>query len=331
MSVGRSEDVSTSESLRAALIQRARVYDHIRRFFAERGVLEVETPILSAAGNTDTQIESLHCEVRAAGQGDHRRRWLRTSPEFFHKRLLAAGAGAIFELGKVFRDGEYGARHNPEFTLLEWYRPGWDHHRLMGEVAELVQELLRAGGHPVWPQQQLSYAELFQRHAGLDPFAVSLADLHERLHAAGVLQPERLARDEALDYLRGAVIEPLLPAGQLSFVYDFPASQAALARIRPGSPAVAERFELYLGRVEVANGYHELSDAMEQRRRFDADLRQRAAQARALPPVDERLLAALQQGLPDCAGVALGVDRLLMALAGQSDLRQLLPFPFARA
>jgi lysyl-tRNA synthetase class 2 len=324
-----SDDALLGSDLRASLALRARVCQRIRAFFASREVLEVETPILSLAGNTDPQIESLHCQVAAAGSGG--RRWLRTSPEYFHKRLLAAGAGAIYELGKVFRDGEYGARHNPEFSLLEWYRPGWDHLRLMPEVAELVQWLLQGEGQPAWPEERLSFAELFERYARIDPHAASLAVLHEALRAAGMVDPTGVDRDEALDYLRGAVIEPRLPAGRLLFVYDFPASQAALARIRAGSPPLAERFELYLGRVELANGYHELTDASEQGRRFEADLLRRRERSQIAPPLDRNFLAALEQGLPDCAGVALGVDRLLMALAGADDLRQLLPFPFARA
>lgn len=330
MSAGTAQARSTG-TVRATLALRARVYGHIRRFFAERDVLEVETPILSRAGNTDPQIESLHCTVSAAGYGAASQRWLRTSPEYFHKRLLADGAGALFELGKVFRDGEYGARHNPEFTLLEWYRPGWDHWRLMDEVAELVQGLLESAGQCRWPEERLSFAEMFRRHAQIDPWSASMASLHEALRAAGVVDPATSDRDEALDFLRGAVIEPALPADRLLFVYDFPASQAALARIRPGTPPLAERFELYLGRVELANGYHELTDPAEQRSRFEADLCRRRERGQATPPMDRELLAALERGLPACAGVALGVDRLLLALAGENDLRQLLPFPFGQA
>lgn len=313
----------------AAMQLRAGAYAWIRAFFAARQVLEVETPVLSRGGNTDPQIESLSCLV--GGSGPECRRFLRTSPEFFHKRLLSLGAPALFELAKVFRDGEFGARHNPEFTLLEWYRPGWDHWRLMDEVAELVQGLLGWAGKGRWPEQRMSFAELYQRYAGVDPFAVSDAELCERLRAEAVLDPAALSRDEALDYLRGAVIEPGLPTAQLSFVTDFPASQAALARVRPGNPPLAERFELYLGRIELANGYHELTDATEQRRRFAEDLQRRQAQGQPVVAIDEALLCAMESGLPDCAGVALGMDRLLMALSGSTDLRQMLPFPFDRA
>lgn len=318
--------VQTAAPWLAALRLRAGTYARVREFFAARGVLEVETPVLSRGGTTDPQIESLTCQV--GGSGPERRRFLRTSPEFFHKRLLARGAPALFELAKVFRDAEFGARHNPEFTLLEWYRPGWDHWRLMDEVAELVQGLLDWAGQGRWPELRMSYAELYWCYAGVDPFAVSDAELRERLRVEGVIDPAALSRDEALDYLRGAVIEPGLPAAQLSFVTDFPASQAALARVRQGSPPLAERFELYLGRVELANGYHELTDATEQRRRFGEDLQRRHRQGQPAVAVDEALLEAMENGLPDCAGVALGMDRLLMALSGSTDLRQMLPFPF---
>ena len=201
----------------------------------------------------------------------------------------------------------------------------------MNEVAELVQSLLEAEGQGRWPEERLSFAELFERYAGIEPFETSLTSLQDRLAAAGVIDPTALDRDEALDYLRGAVIEPALSPRTLLFVHDFPASQAALARIRPGIVPLAERFELYLGRVELANGYHELTDASEQRERFQTDLRRRRKRGQRTPPLDQHLLGALEHGLPACAGVALGVDRLLMALAGQNDLRQLLPFPFERA
>ena len=312
-----------------ALRRRAGAYQQVRAFFEQRGVLEVETPVLSHGGTTDPQIESLSCLVGAGGSAE--RRYLRTSPEFFHKRLLAAGVTDLFELAKVFRDGEFGARHNPEFTLLEWYRSGWDHYRLMDEVSELVQRLLDWAGQGHWPVRTLSFAELFVEYAGVDPLHDTRAALDARLAAAGVMGMDSWSRDEALDYLRGAVIEPALPTRQLTFVVDFPASQAALARILPGDPPLAARFELYLGQVELANGYHELTDAAEQRRRFEADLAVRGQRSQPLPRLDEALLTAMEQGLPDCAGVALGMDRLLLALGGATDLRQLLPFPHDQA
>ncbi len=313
-----------------ALRARADLYAEIRRFFAEREVLEVETPILSVAGNTDPQIDALRARFVGPHSAGGSVRYMRTSPEYFHKRLLAAGSGAIYELGKVFRDGEFGARHNPEFTLLEWYRPGWDHHRLIVEVAELVQSLLSSAGQDQWPVQRLSFAELFQRYAGVDPHRVSLADLRAQLGGLEVNAGD-FDFDQCLDYLRAAVIEPQLPQQTLTFVLDFPANQAALARIRPGDPPLAERFELYLGQVELANGYHELCDAAEQRQRLLADQARRADQQRHCPPLDEAFLGALEQGLPACAGVALGVDRLLMALTGSSEIGSVISFPFDQA
>lgn len=314
----------------ASLHARAQLYAQIRAFFADRGVLEIETPVLSVAGNTDPQIDSLRCEFNGPLHAGGRTRYLRTSPEYFHKRLLAAGSGPIYELGKVFRDGEFGARHNPEFSMLEWYRPGWDHHRLMDEVAELVNVLLQTAGQGSWPVRRLTFAELFQRYAGVDPFAVDMGQLHALLAGLGV-NAESLDRDQCLDYLRAAVIEPELPEATLTFVSEFPASQSALARIRPGDPPVAERFELYLGRVELANGYFELTDAAEQRQRLLCDQARRQSEQRHVPPIDDALLAALEAGMPDCAGVALGVDRLLMALGQHSDIASVLSFPFDQA
>ena len=315
---------------RSSLQLRARLYSQNRGFFAARGVLEVETPILSAAGNTDPQIESLKCEFSGPHHAGSGTRYLRTSPEFFHKRLLAQGAGAIYELGKVFRDGEFGSRHNPEFSMLEWYRPGWDHHQLIDEVAELVQQVLADAGQSSWPEQRLSFAELFERHAGIDPHRIELESLRQQLLGLEV-NAGSWDRDQCLDYLRAAVIEPQLPDQALTFVIDFPASQAALARIGPGEPALAERFELYLGRVELANGYHELTDPVEQRRRLLADQARRASEGRPGPPLDEAFLDALTQGLPACAGVALGVDRLLMALASTQSIADVIAFPFDQA
>ncbi len=313
-----------------SLQARAKLYAQIRAFFAERGVLEVETPILSVAGNTDPQVDSLRCQFNGPAHAGGRTRYLRTSPEYFHKRLLAAASGPIYELGKVFRDGEFGTRHNPEFSMLEWYRPGWDHHRLMDEVGDLVAGLLAAAGQGAWPQQRLTFAELFQRYAGTDPFAASLSELRAQLAGLGV-SADDFDADQCLDYLRAAVIEPELPEKTLSFVSDFPASQAALAKIRPAEPPVAERFELYLGRVELANGYHELTDAAEQRQRLLADQSRRRGEQRHVPPMDEALLSALRSGIPDCAGVALGVDRLLMALGQHGDIASVVSFPFDQA
>lgn len=309
-----------SETLRA----RQRLNHCIRTFFAERAVLEVETPILSVAGTTDPSIESFVTHYQfAAGPGP---RWLRTSPEFFHKRLLAAGSGAIYELGKVFRNGELGPRHNPEFTLLEWYRPDFDESALRAEIIDLLHSCAAAFGRELPAVESLSFAQLFQRHAGIDPFLASVKQLRARCADLGAVG--ELDRDACLDLLRSLVIEPALdPAGAV-FVTDFPPSQAALARLKSGNPQTAARFELYLGRLELANGYHELADAREQRRRFANDVEVRGQRRQPAVAIDEHFLAALSAGLPDCSGVALGVDRLLCWLLGVATLDGALPFPF---
>jgi lysyl-tRNA synthetase class 2 len=313
-----------------ALRLRAWLNRLIREFFHARGVLEVETPILSQAGNTDPNIESLRTCFDGPASAGPRERWLRTSPEYPLKRLLAAGLGDCYELGRVFRNGEAGRRHNPEFTLLEWYRVGWDHHRLMDEVAELVLAALGLVGRSA-PVHKLTYAELFQRHLGLDPHRADVAALRAalgdvRIDAAG------LTRDDWLDLLLTHRVEPeLARSGTIELVHDYPASQAALARVRVGELPLAERFECYVGGVELANGYHELADADEQRARFTADLAKRCARGSVGPPIDERLLMGLRHGLPACAGVAMGVDRLAMVLVGATEVERVLALPFVRA
>ena len=244
------------------------------------------------------------------------------------KRLLAAGSGAVFQICKAFRNGEAGRRHNPEFTLLEWYRPGFDHHRLMDEMDELLAAILAAA-----PAERLTYGRAFRRRLGVDPHRASRRELQRvaERHGIEVAGAEPQERDAWLHLLMSHLVEPELGRGRPTFVYDFPASQAALARVRDGDPPLAERFEVYSDGIELANGFHELRDADEQRRRFEADLEQRRRAGRDAVPIDERLLAALAAGLPPCAGVALGVDRLLLRRSGVGDLRQVLSFPVDRA
>ncbi|MDG2526630.1 EF-P lysine aminoacylase EpmA [Stenotrophomonas sp. HITSZ_GD] len=311
-----------------ALRLRAAVNADLRAFFAERGVLEVETPVMSAAGNTEPNIESFTTRFTGHVDAGPALRWLRTSPEYPLKRLLAAGVGDCYELGRVFRNGEAGGRHNPEFTMLEWYRVGWDDRRLAAETIELVQRALARVGRAasVWTT---TYRELFIEGAGVDPFTASLAQLQAPL-AQVRIDGEGLTRDDWLDLLMTHCLQPAFPRDRITVVHDWPATQCALARIRPGDPPVAERFELYLGSVELANGYHELNDAAEQRARFERDLRVRAARGLPQPPLDEALLASLS-GLPDCAGVAVGMDRLLMALCDTPRIADVLAFDFAHA
>lgn len=312
----------------AALRQRAALNALIRRFFAERNVLEVETPILSEAGNTEPNIDSFHTRFSGHVDAGTPQRWLRTSPEFPLKRLLAAGVGDCYELGRVFRNGEAGGRHNPEFTMLEWYRVGWDHHRLIDETVALVRAALGLVQRDA-RVRVIDYRSLYQQQLGVDPFQASVAQLQAALGDVQV-DPAGMTRDDWLDLLMTHHIQPHFDAAVMTVVHDWPASQAALARIRPGTPALAERFELYLGSVELANGYHELNDAGEQRARFERDHAVRTARGAVLPPLDERLLAALP-ALPDCAGVAVGVDRLLMAMNQTGRIGDVLAIDFANA
>ncbi|MBE9549755.1 MAG: EF-P lysine aminoacylase GenX, partial [Proteobacteria bacterium] len=254
--------------------QRAELLIRVRRYFAENGALEVETPLLASATTPDPNIPSFTTAV--ANPGDSRR-YLNTSPEFAMKRLLAAGSGSIYQICKAFRQGERGGLHNPEFTLLEWYRPGFDHHRLMDEVAALVIGLAE-GYRAFGTEERLTYGDCFQRYLELDPYAADVSCLKTRAEQQGLEINSGLAdmgRDGWLDLLMSHCIQPHLGQNRLSFVYDYPASQAALARIRPGSPPVAERFELFLDGVELANGFHELQDAAEQRTRFEEELGRR--------------------------------------------------------
>ena len=316
------------ERLRRALHLRAALYALIRAFFAERGVLEVETPILSEAGNTEPNIESFSTRFSGHADAGSRERWLRTSAEFPLKRLLAAGAGDCYELGRVFRNGEAGRRHNPEFTMLEWYRVGWDHHRLIDETIALVQAALASCGRR-GEVVELDYRDWFRSGLGLDPFTASIAQLRAPL-ADVRIDGDDLGRDDWLDLLVTHRLQPAFPADRLTVVRDYPATQCALAKIRDGDPPVAERFEVYLGPQELANGYHELTDSAEQRARFERDNARRRARGQRELPIDERLLAALPH-MPACAGVALGIERLLMGMSDSDDIRDVIAFPFADA
>jgi lysyl-tRNA synthetase class 2 len=304
----------------AHLKSRADLLHNIRTYFSSQQVMEVETPILSSAGNTDPEISSIRTQSG---------KFLRTSPEFALKRLLAAGSGDVYELGRVFRDGESGRCHNPEFTMLEWYRIGYNHHQLMDEVATLVRACGQ-GKFDKWREERLSYRQLFLQHLSFDPFTADEQTLCACAKKNGISDIE-LNRKQWLDLLISLVIQPALPEKCLTFVYDYPADQAALSRIRPGSPSLAERFELYLGQTELANGYQELTDALEQQQRFDAENAKRKVLGEEVYRVDQHLIAALENGLPECAGVALGVDRLLMAMGDLDSINQVTAFPFARA
>ena len=311
-----------------AIRLRARLYRVIRQFFAERGVIEVETAVMSAAANTDPNIESFSTRFSGHVDAGASQRWLRTSSEFAQKRLLAAGVGDCYELGRVFRNGEAGRRHNPEFTMLEWYRVGWDHRQLIDETIALIQSALALVGTKAGVCTT-TYRDLFIGTVGMDPLTADDQDLRGALQGVRV-SDEGLGRDDWLDLLLTHRIQPAFPAGRITVVYDYPASQCALARIRAEDPPVAERFELYVGQHELANGYHELTDATEQRARFERDNARRRSRGLVELPLDENLLDALA-GVPDCAGVALGIERLLMAMTGSDDIRKVLAFPFGVA
>lgn len=307
----------------ATLEVRASMLRAAREYFAATRALEVDTPTLSAAAVTDVHLAS----VAATTSG--RRTFLHTSPEYAMKRLLVAGSGDIWQICKVYRDGESGRSHNPEFTLIEWYRLGMDHHALMSDVERLIGTMLPPS-RAFDRSERMTYREAMQLHAGIDPFDDPLAVLIARLESSGIEVPRdvRSDRDACLDLIMAVLVGPQLGHGRLTFVYDYPASQAALAQIRG---PVASRFEAYMDGWELANGFHELGNAAEQRARFEHDLAERARRGLPAMPVDERFLAALAHGLPDCSGVALGFDRLVMCAAGIEHIDAALAFPFDRA
>lgn len=313
---------------------RARVLQRMRAFFDQRGVMEVDTPVLSAAASTDPYLQSFVCDYQAIGSSGEPTSplYLQTSPEFAMKRLLAAGAGPIYQLCKAFRNGEVGRRHNPEFTMLEWYRPGFDHHALMDEVEALLQEVVLLGGVETQAIaiERVSYGEVFLHHTGIDPHRADVPQLRQYCQAVGLEAPldSQDGVDDWLMFVMAHCIEPKLSPEPL-FVYDFPVGQAMLARtaVREDGVSVAQRFELYAAGLELANGFYELTDAIEQRHRFDADMQKRTALGLPLVPMDEQLLAALMFGLPECAGVALGVDRLLLFLAKAQRIQEVIAFP----
>ena len=309
----------------AMLRHRAELLGELRNYFSQRAVSEVDVPVLSRTTVTDINIESISTNS-FSGSG-----YLQTSPEYFMKRLLAAGSGDIYCLGKAFRNGEAGRRHNPEFTLLEWYRCGWDEHQLMDEVADLIDQIYAATNQPPVAVHRASYADYFAQVLALDPHTAPLPQLQQLAVAAGSDSWAKESRANCLDLLFSVQVEPQLPQG-LVFVYDYPACQAALAETATNQQGqlVSRRFEAFLNGMELANGYFELTDGGQQQQRFADDLVARSAANQPMVAVDQSLIAALQQGLPSCAGVALGVDRLLMQLQGAESIAQVMPFSWDR-
>ena len=307
------------------LQQRATLLRAIREFFHSRDVLEVETPALSHYGVTDVHLSNLTVSGPAGQES-----YLQTSPEYAMKRLLAAGAGSIYQLGKVFRDDESGRYHNTEFTLLEWYRIGFSAEQLMDEIEQLLGVLLACP-----TARRHTYQEIFQTYLGVDPLSQNaLFELRKRLVEEPVvadLAVRETDLDTLLNLAMSVLIEPQLSNDHPVFITHFPVSQAALAKVDESDSRVAERFELYYRGIELANGFVELTDAETQRQRFTADNKQRQAHGQRSMALDERFLAALEAGLPACAGVAIGVDRLMMLALNKSHIHEVLAFPFPRA
>ncbi len=297
------------------LHERNKLYQSIRNFFTDRQILEVETPILSIGSVPEPTIEPLHTRY-----SDKTKLFLQTSPELAMKRLLAAGSGAIFQIAKVFRDNEVGRWHSPEFSMLEWYRPGFNQTDLIKEVDEFLQILLHCE-----PAECLDYCEVFEQYTNLHPLNTSLPELQAYLE--NVQDSHIWDRDTCLQLIISQQIEPKLGINRPTVITNFPASQAALARKRVDNPQLAERFEFYVQGIELANGFHELSDPVEQRQRFEKDLLTRQELNLPIHPLDENFLAALEHGLPDCSGVALGLDRLLMLITGAKHIHEVLAFP----
>lgn len=294
----------------------------VRHFFAERGVLEVDTPSLSHHGVTDRYMRSMTAQVSSTESG-----FLQTSPEYAMKRLLAAGSGSIYQICKAYRQDEMGVKHNPEFTMLEWYRVGFDHFQLMDEAFAFVTAILGPK-----QRQMLTYQQAFLEFIGIDPLSINDAELEQFARTSLGLLPDELERDDYLSLLFEDKIEPQLGLNEsVCFIYDYPASQAALARISESDPRVAHRFELYIEGIELANGFYELDDCKQQLERFNADNQWRKANGLAEIAIDQRFISALESGLPECSGLALGLDRLLMIKLNTRNIEDVIAFSWDRA
>ncbi len=310
------------------LKQRAAILRTIREFFYTRNVMEVETPSLSSASVTDVHLASFNTQFVGPGHAGGLPLYLQTSPEFAMKRLLAAGSGPIFQLCKAFRNEEAGRHHNPEFTMLEWYRPGFDEFALMDEMDELMQLILN-----VEPAKRLTYQQAFEQVLALDPLTATLRQLQTLAsdHGFADIAKNETNKDTLLQLLFCMKVEPTIGQTKPCFVYHFPASQAALAQICEHDNRVAGRFELYYKNMELANGFNELTNAKEQAKRFDEDNAYRAANGLNHVPMDTRLIAALEHGLPQCAGVAMGIDRLVMLATAKDTIKEVIAFDVDRA
>ncbi|MGY5736628.1 elongation factor P--(R)-beta-lysine ligase [Vibrio chemaguriensis] len=307
------------------LRQRATLIASIRQFFADRQVMEVDTPAMSHATVTDIHLHTFQTEFVGPGYADGSKLFFMTSPEFHMKRLLAAGSGCIYQINKAFRNEENGRYHNPEFTMLEWYRVGFDHHKLMDEMDDLLQLVLKCGA-----AQRMTYQQAFIDVLGVCPLEGSMTELKtaaSKLGLSDIAEPEE-DRDTLLQLLFSVGVEHKIGQDVPAFVYDFPASQAALAKINPQDHRVADRFEVYFKGIELANGFHELDNPKEQLARFEQDNAKRLDMGLKPQPIDYHLISALEAGLPDCAGVALGIDRLIVLALGCDHIDQVTAFPF---
>jgi lysyl-tRNA synthetase class 2 len=300
--------------------QRANMLNIIRDFMQAHSILEVETPVLCHATVTDPHIESLNTVLNYPDQLESTTFYLQTSPEYAMKRLLTSGIGAIYQISRVFRDKEIGRLHNPEFTLLEWYQPGYDHHAMMNAVEQLI---ILFGFKQC---ARINYADIFKRHTGIDPHNSNDDELFQFANKLGL---HSYADDKSflLDFIFNEKIAPNLSKGIPTFIYDFPECLSALAKLSQDSPSRAERFELYINGVEIANGFNELCDANEQKHRFEINQALRKQNDKTNYVIDKRLINALDHGLSACAGVAIGLDRLLMMLVQCDDIKQVLTFP----
>ena len=315
---------------------RARVLHYVRDFFAQRGVLEVETPLLGSSTNPDPHIDSFTSTYRGPRAPQGIDLYLQTSPEFAMKRLLCAGSGPIYQICKAFRQGECGALHNPEFTILEWYRPEFDAAALMAEIDTLLsglfQNLSLCRSQNLQPTQIVSYRDIFLDTLGIDPLVATVREFIAcvQSHGIDVRGLDAEDRDAWLDVLMSHCVQPRLGQQRFTFVSEYPISQAALARVNPANSQTALRFELFFEGIELANGFYELGNAAEQRHRFLQDLAKRQRHHLSQPPLDHYLLEALDSGLPDCSGVAIGLDRVVMLLADIKNINQVLAFPMGR-
>ncbi|WDE11208.1 elongation factor P--(R)-beta-lysine ligase [Thalassomonas haliotis] len=308
--------------------QRAKVIQQIRSFFISRDVVEVETPLLSQGTITDLHLDAFSTRYDYLSEGAANL-YMQTSPEFAMKRLLASGYGDIFQICKAFRDEAHGSHHNPEFTMLEWYRLGFDHFQLMAEVGDLLEQVLGCQ-----PATKVSYQQVFLEKVNVDPLSTNIAELlaliksHDKC-SDWLFKEQDI--DTLLQFVFSEIIEPEIGLLAPCFVYHFPASQASLAKISADDNRVAERFECYYQGLELANGFNELTDAELQTKRFHQDNAKRLTNNKREKPLDESFISALEHGLPDCAGVALGVDRLVMLALKKENIKNVLSFAVDRA